>query len=155
IALGRVEARRGRSAEALETLRNALIRWGGFVLDGSAAGRSETRVSYCMNRMQDVCTAIVDLPESAGPPASPLGPLLALRDPFGPEARAGRSRPVTRIAIPVLDIQIARLQYRLGSMEAAREAARRAESEVGYVAYSGDDLTTHFNEACLFARMST
>jgi tetratricopeptide (TPR) repeat protein len=155
IALGRLEARMGRGAEALKTLRDALIRWGGFVLDGSAAGRSETRVSYCIVQMEDVCTAIVELPDSAGPPASRLEPLLEMRDRFGREDRAGRLRPVTRIAIPVLDIHIARLQYRLGSMAAARETARRAESELGYVAYSGDDHTDRYNEACLFARLST
>jgi tetratricopeptide (TPR) repeat protein len=155
IALGKVEARRGRGAEALKTLRDALTRWGGYVLDASAAGRNESRISYCIVQMQDVCTAIVDLPDSAGPPESRLEPLLELRDRFGREGRAGRLRPVTRIAIPALDIHIARLQYRVGSMDAARETARRAESELGFVAYSGDAHTDRYNEACLYARLST
>jgi serine/threonine-protein kinase len=155
IALGKVEARRGRGAEALETLRHALIRWGGFVLDGSAKGRSEDRIRYCIVQMQDVCTAIVELPDSAGPPALRLAPLLEMRDRFGREDRAGRLGPVTRSAIPFLDIHIARLQYRLGSMDAARETARRAESEMSYVACLGDDHMDRYDEACLSARLST
>jgi tetratricopeptide (TPR) repeat protein len=151
IMLGKIEAGTGRADQAFETLRHAVAYW----LERSLVDGPDYGVLQNLWNLLESCCPIVELPDSVVPANVRLSTLRDIRERFEENDLAGLLTPVARLAFPLLDIQIARLQFRMGEIGEARETARLAESEVPLAALKDDFGSTRYQEASLYSMLST